>query len=183
MSLDQDLINRVKRGDENAFDDLFIKYYDRIYSFACALLKDMDAAQDVVQDVFLNLWKNRKKLDPHRSILNYLLVSTRNGICNFLKLKYNTVIEHIDFPDIEDTTPDAHTILEYYESSSFLRQIVRDMPLQRRRIFIMSRVQHMSNDEIANLLNLSRRTVERHIYLALKDVRTMWDKGQNEFPN
>ena len=165
MSEDKQLVHQIKRGDSKSFDELFEKYYDRFFSFACALLGDEDAAEDILQNVFLKLWIGRERLDEDRSIANYLLVCVRNEIFDHLRLKYNQIVVHCAPPEHEDSSSDIDAQMDM--------TAIKQMPPQRQRCFMMSRYQHMSSKEIAEALGLSRRTVERHIYLALNDLRNV----------
>ena len=104
MSSDRQLIRAIKNGDTKSFETLFERYYDRYFSFACALLHDADAAEDVLQNVFLKIWLGRDRLDENRSIENYLLVSVRNEIFDWLRLKYNQTVVHEETVEKEDAS-------------------------------------------------------------------------------
>ncbi len=173
MSSDKQLIRSIKGGDARSFEKLFEKYYDKYFSFACALLHDADAAEDVLQNVFLKIWLGRERLDESRSIENYLLVSVRNEIFDWLRLKYNQTMIHEETVEKEDDSADIEASLAWAETSDKMDRIIRNMPPQRQRVFMMSRYSNMSSKEIADTLNLSIRTVERHIYLALKDLKSI----------
>ena len=173
MSSDKQLIRAIRNGDTKSFEKLFEKYYDKYFSFACALLHDTDAAEDVLQNVFLKIWLGRERLDENRSIENYLLVSVRNEIFDWLRLKYNQVVVHEEDVEKEDVSADIEASLAWAEASDKMDAIIRKMPPQRHRIFLMSRYSNMSSKAIADSLDLSVRTVERHIYLALKDLKSI----------
>lgn len=173
MSSDKQLIRAIRNGDTKSFEKLFEKYYDKYFSFACALLHDTDAAEDVLQNVFLKIWLGRERLDENRSIENYLLVSVRNEIFDWLRLKYNQVVVHEEDVEKEDVSADIEASLAWAETSDKMDAIIRKMPPQRQRIFLMSRYSNMSSKAIADSLDLSVRTVERHIYLALKDLKSI----------
>ena len=173
MSSDKQLIRAIKDGDTKSFEKLFEKYYDKYFSFACVLLHDADAAEDILQNVFLKLWIGRDRLDENRSVENYMLVSVRNEIYDFLRLKYNQTVVHGDAPEREDVSADIEADMVWTEMSDMVDKIIKDMPPQRQRVFMMSRYSNMSTKEIASTLGLSVRTVERHIYLALKDLKLL----------
>lgn len=173
MSEDKQLVHQIKRGDSKSFEELFEKYYDRLFSFACALLGDEDVAEDILQNVFLKLWIGRERLDEVRSISNYLLVCVRNEIFDHLRFKYNQIVVHCAPPEHEDSSSDIDAQMDMTEMAGLIDEAIRQMPPQRQRCFIMSRYQHMSSKEIAAALGLSKRTVERHIYLALNDLRNI----------
>lgn len=174
MSSDKQLIRSIRQGDSKAFEELFRKYYDRFYSFACAMLNDRDAAEDILQNVFLKLWIGRERLDEDRSVSNYLLVSIRNEIYDYLYLKYNQNVVRGIFPEVEDNSGDIENRIDDSEALRAVDRYISKMPMQRQRVFMMSRYQQMSSKEIANVLGISERTVERHIYLALKDLKNVF---------
>lgn len=171
MSSDKQLIRAIKGGDTKSYEKLFERYYDRYFSFACALLHDADAAEDVLQNVFLKLWIGRDRLDENRSIENYLLVSVRNEIFDYLRLKYNQTVVRGETPEKEDASADIEEEMFWSETSDRMDKIIKNMPPQRQRIFMMSRYENMASKDIADALGLSVRTVERHIYLALQDLK------------
>lgn len=172
-SSDRQLIRNIRKGDAKSFEELFDRYYDRFYAFACALLHDRDAAEDILQNVFLKLWIGRERLDEDRSVSNYLLVSVRNEIYDWLSLKYNQAVVCCTPPEREDYSADIEESMALLETSGRLDRIIRRMPPQRQRIFMMSRYRGMSSREISEALDISVRTVERHIHLALKDLRNL----------
>lgn len=173
-SSDRQLIRNIRKGDAKSFEELFDRYYDRFYAFACALLHDRDAAEDILQNVFLKLWIGRERLDEDRSVSNYLLVSVRNEIYDWLSLKYNSAVVRCSAPpESEDYSADIEESMALLETSGRLDRIIRRMPPQRQRIFMMSRYRGMSSREISEALDISVRTVERHIHLALKDLRNL----------
>lgn len=173
MSSDKQLIRAIKKGDMKSFSELFEKYYDRFFSFACALLHDKSAAEDVLQDVFLKIWLGRERLDENKSIENYLLVSVRNEIYDWLRLKYNQTAVHKEVVEKVDVSADIEASIAYAEISDKMDAIIRNMPPQRQRIFMMSRYNNIPAKDIADALDLSVRTVERHLYLALKDLKSI----------
>ena len=166
-SSDRQLIRNIRKGDAKSFEELFDRYYDRFYAFACALLHDRDAAEDILQNVFL-------KLDEDRSVSNYLLVSVRNEIYDWLSLKYNSAVVRCSAPpESEDYSADIEESMAVLETSGRLDRIISSMPPQRQKVFMMSRYRGMSSKEISEALDISVRTVERHIHLALKDLRNL----------
>lgn len=171
MSSDKHLIRAIKGGDTKSFDELFEKYYDRYFSFACALLHDENAAEDVLQNVFLKIWIGRDRLDETRNLESYLLVSVRNEIFDHLRLKYNQTSVYDDVSEKEDMSADIEAGIALSETSLIMNQMISQMPPQRQRVFMMSRYENMSSMEIADRLGLSVRTVDNHIYLALRDLK------------
>ena len=116
------------------------------------------------------MWIGRERLDEDRSVSNYLLVSVRNEIYDWLSLKYNSAVVRCSAPpESEDYSADIEESMAVLETSGRLDRIISSMPPQRQKVFMMSRYRGMSSKEISEALDISVRTVERHIHLALKD--------------
>lgn len=172
MTLQEELdyIERLRHGSAEAFRVLFEHYYPLFFSFAKRLLQDDFAAEDVLQNVFLRIWCRKERLDSSRSMKNYLLVAVRNEIfCHYrdIFLKRSEEISDIHI----DTGMSTEDKVETGELKNRIEDAVRKMPERRRTIFDMSRKNNLSNAEIAARLGLSVRTVEKHIEVALKDIR------------
>lgn len=155
-----------------AYERIFHRYYPMVLNFVKGMLKDNAMAEDVAQNIFMKLWVNRHSLSPDQSLKNYLCVIARNEVINILKSKHS---KSIILPSV---MPEAHLYdrsteewFNYSETNARLQKDIESMPAQRRTVFKMSRYEHLSNLEIAVKLNLSVRTVEKHIELALKDLR------------
>lgn len=168
---DSELTAAVRDSDANAFDALFARWYPQVRKFLLMLVREETLAEDLAQSVFMKVWIYRDRLDPSKSLKNYLSVLARNGALDVFKSKRHLVIADTTRPP-EKMAPErteAHT--EYAEAHSRIRRIVEDMPPQRRQVFKMSRFEQRSSEEIARELGLSVRTVEKHIQLALQDLR------------
>lgn len=168
-------IEAISRGDEQAFESLFLHYFPRIKGFINGLLQNEEEAEDISQDIFVSMWQNREKLTEIENLNAYLY-----------RIAKNTVFRHIErsllFKDYLQqqteyavfTTTDNDSVEEelYAKELEFLISATVDkMPPQRKQIYRMSRVEGLSNDEIAKQLSISKRTVENHLTLALADIR------------
>jgi len=167
---DRQLLKRLRRDDKKSFDELFERYYDRCYAYAAALVKDTAATEDIIQNVFLKIWTGRGRIDISKPFINYLMTAVRNESLSWLRLRANSP-ERTELCEIEDNSSDILDNIFGTELDARLTAIVGGMPPQRRTVFEMSRFYGMSISEIASKLNLSPRTVERHLSLALKDIR------------
>lgn len=170
---DKDLLLKLQQGDKACFKQFFEEHYDRYLSFARGLLHDEMAAEDAVQEAFTRLWVRRESIDPTRSVNNFLLVIIRNIIYNYLRLRYNARRSDVPLPDVADASARIEDRYIMAEMEHRVEQIIDQMPPQRRKIFMMSRQEHLTNAEIARLLNISQRTVEKHIEQALRQLRMM----------
>lgn len=168
---DSELTAAVRDGDDRAFDALFLRWYPQVRRFLLTLVKETSLSEDLAQGVFMKLWLFRSRLDPSQSLKNYLMVLARNAALDFFRSKCHTLKADVATPP-EETAPErTEQKAEFTEINIRIRQAVKEMPAQRQEVFLLSRVQHLSNEEIAHKLGISVRTVEKHIQLALKDLR------------
>lgn len=165
------LIRGLKQGDKKCFDEIFELFYDKCYAYAMSLLKNEAATEDVIQNVFLKIWLSRKDIDILKDFDNYVITAVRNESVSYLRLKYNSSKVSGEIPDMEDVHADVIAEVVYSETNSKIRELIEKMPPQRRRVFELSRYENKSAKEIASQLNLSPRTVERHIALAMLELR------------
>ena len=166
------IIEALRSGDHNAFDRIFIVYYIKIKNFIHGLLKSEADAEELTQDLFMKLWINREKIDPHRSLNALLYTMAKNATFNFLKHK----LVHESFISQYSQTENSESpdeILFAKEKELLIRLTVQQMPAQRKRIYLMSKEEELTNDMIARKLNISKKTVENQLSLALKDIRNV----------
>lgn len=170
---------RIKNGDRNAFNDLYKQHYFSVRSYA-RLLLDENEAEDVVQDVFFNLWLHRDTLDETLSLRGYLLRSVYNTALNILKRKgllenysniYKQEIEEIGYQYYNPDTNDTLRNLYNQDLRIELNAAIESLPPRCKEAFSLSFLYDMSAKEISTKLGVSKSTVENHIYNALKVLR------------
>lgn len=165
------LIELIREGDPLSFEILFQKYYVRFYNFVLNLTKNPQTAEDIVQNVFMKIWINRKNLRPDQSIHNYIYALAKHEVLNHLRdRKVYTQVERLVMADqpYEEVTDQT---MDLKELDDRIRKFIAAMPEQRRKVFLLSRYRGMGNKAIAELMGLSVRTVDRHINLALTSLR------------
>lgn len=167
-------MNDLSKEDREKFEELFRTMYPKVKAFAMKILQSEDDAEDIAEDIFVKLLNDFHAWENPETRNSFIYTLTRNHIFNFLKhksieQKYCSELgaTDIDYAESDDT----HKTLYAKELKLLVALTIRNMPEQRRKVFIMSRTQHMSHAEIAEALNISIRTVERHIYLALKELK------------
>lgn len=175
MPLDSEyeLMQRLSAGNEDAFGELFGRYYPRVCAFVSCIVKEESTAEDIAQDIFLKIWERRDIFQGRVASFNgYVYRMARNAALNAIRRMTNIRLGTI-YSDRGDAVPDESFEKEYYsrEKELFIRLVVCRMPEQRRRVFEMSRYAGMDNQAIADELNISKRTVENHLTLALKKLR------------
>lgn len=165
------LTRSLKAGDRDAFKALFDSYAPSFLWFAASLLKDQAAAEDVVQNVFMKLWTGRKRLDENKSLKNYLLVAVRNEVFCHHRDSFSRRSEAIS-ADMPDASPGTDASVSASQLGELVERIISTLPPRRNLIYNMSRKGHLCNADIAARLDLSVRTVEKHLELALSDIRS-----------
>ena len=175
---DFELISRIKEGDESAFRIVFDLYSSKLYAFSYRFLKEKEPCQEVVQEVFLNLWLNRAKLDTQYPIAPYLYTITRRLTLNVLR-HVATSQSAMDkmWLNVKKVSNETEEEVFLEDLSRFTEQVLSKMPKQQQLIFRMSRHQELSYDEIAEELDISRNTVKNHLVAALKTLRTQLNKA------
>jgi RNA polymerase sigma-70 factor (family 1) len=168
----QFLIDRLRNGEEAAYQVLFNEYYKVLTIFANKYLKDIEESKELVQDLFVHLYERRTNLDINSSLKSYLFRSTHNRCINYINAQKirNKYAEHVSFTvDVkENSLEDEVTSIEL---ENVLYKAISDLPPKCRSIFKMNRFEGLSNSEIAEKLKLSKRTVETQISKALKILR------------
>ena len=169
---DIELLKEIGNDNHEAFNDLFTFYYPKVKNFLFGFLKNEENSRDLAQDIFVKLWQNRQSLSHIESFQSYLFRMAKNMICNYFEhelikenYKEKVIKSSINYSDIIEDDIYAE------ELSIMLDLVVEKMPEQRRRIFKMSRKEGLSNEDIANKLNISKRTVENHMTAALTELR------------
>ena len=175
---DFELISRIKEGDESAFRIVFDLYSSKLYAFSYRFLKEKEPCQEVVQEVFLNLWINRAKLDTQYPIAPYLYTITRRLTLNVLRhVATSQSAMNKMWLNVKKVSNETEQEVFLDDLSRFTEQVLSKMPKQQQLIFRMSRHQELSYDEIAEELNISRNTVKNHLVAALKTLRTQLNKS------
>lgn len=170
LTSDELLLSAIAGGDEKAFDAFFARYYAKMKYFVKGLCHDEYAAENIVQDIFMNLWVRRGELEGIRSLDSYLFTSARNSALRALRERLRQQPEE-NIPEAEANTTEEDVYLR--ELEAMIDRRVARMPAQRRRVFLMSRRDGKTNADIARELGISIRTVETHISAALADLRDL----------
>jgi RNA polymerase sigma-19 factor, ECF subfamily len=168
---DQELLERLRQGDRNAFDAIFRTWYESLVRLAERMLRDRAVAEEIVQDVMLELWRRRDRLAAEGSPQAYLFQSTRNRALNHLR---HQRVERLSAPHISaDRTPrllaDSGMVEE--EIGVALRRAIEELPPRCRQVFELSRMRGLRYAEIAETMGVSVKAVEAQMGRALKTLR------------
>jgi len=170
---DKSILDKLSRGDESVFEEIFNLYYHQLVVFAFKLVNDLDQARDMVQDVIVNFYEKRATIQIHTSLKAHLYQSVRNRCFNHLKREQLIRTHHTHiFEEQKDGHQAFKDLMEETELENKLFRILNSLPKQCQKIFEMSRFDGKTNTDIAQELNISKRTVETQISNALKKLRS-----------
>jgi len=169
---DTELVERLQKGDVEAFDMIYEKYSMNLYSFGLKYLRSKDESEELVQSVFLKLWENYKNLNKDLSFKSYLFTIAYNDICKLFR-KRNYRQKFIDETLHENylSTSEMEQSIDYKSVLDLVQQIINKLPKRQKSIFLKSRQEGKSTKEIAEEIGLSPGTVDNYISEALKFIR------------
>ncbi len=181
MENEKALIDGLKKGDEDAYKQLYKFYYLELCSYLNFMCLDKEMSQDLAQQVFIKIWKRRDSLSINYSLKKYLFSAGYNLYIDFKRkktrdfilldqLKNEAIHELLDIPD------------ELFEIKiNFILTEVNKLPSQCKKVFILGKKEGLKYKEISEELNISIKTVERHMSKALKRLRSSLENNQNLF--
>ncbi len=171
------LIQDLKRGSHKAFDKIYQIYAKRLYAYSLQFTKSPEESEEIVQEVFVKLWTNRMKIRQNETLRSLLFIMAKHHLINAYRFKINHPVyeEYVNYMDIL-STEDAHYKLEYNEFVLRLRKTIKTLPVTQQKVIHLSRLQQLSNKEIAEKLSLSEQTVKNQLSLGLKSLKEKLNK-------
>lgn len=163
-------VEALQQGSHEAFEAVFLAYYPKVKAFIYGYIKSVPDAEELAEELFVNLWINHAAIDTSKSFDSFLHTIARNSAINFLKHKY----VHDAYLNAASAAACSSTSEEDFiarELGLLIDDAVEKMPPQRKKIYQLSRHEGLSNEEIAVRLNTTKRNVESQLSLALKEIR------------
>lgn len=166
------LLISLKTGDRIAFRAIFDLYQKRVYRFVYSLTKSDYVTEEIVQEVFIKIWTNRETLKPDLSFEAFLFTIARNLTYNHLRgIANQRSLKEEFWKNISELSKQTEDTILLAEYETIVEDILQNIPTQKRSIFILSRQQGKSNQEIADLLGISQKTVKNHLWATLQIIR------------
>ena len=170
--IDNELLREMAQGNETAFTQIYHQYWKLLFSVAANKLNNLADAEEVVQDVFADLWKRRAEIDIRQSLKSYLAAAVKFQVYSLLYKKYRQ--RQFEQSLEQDASATSH-VEEQYDLKALqekLRETAAQLPARCRLVYELSRETGLSNKEIAQSLDISEKTVENQMTKALKSFRT-----------
>ena len=169
---DAELIAGINGNDTKAFRQLYERYQEDMYRLALRKIQSEEVAEEIVQDVFVSLWEKRQVL-VIADIRNYLFRSVKNGVLDYVRAQIVRQNYAREFAfQIEPNYNNTDDILALYDLTAAIHSGMENLSEKTREIFKYNRLESLSAEEISKILDLPKRTVEYHITLALRMMRT-----------
>ena len=177
---DSEITQALKKGNKAAFKALFDRYHKKVYNASRRMNINHEDAEGVVQDVFLTIWEKRKLLDSELSINAFLLTIAKRLVYN--KIRASVVRKRHSDEVIESEITWKNNTEDYIIFSELEQNAqagIEKLPENRKHIFMLSKEHGLNNDEIAEKLDISKRTVENQLYRATKAIKEHINKSQS----
>ena len=179
MQDDEELFRQFQEGSWKAFKILFEAYSEQLYLYAAGFLGDREEARDIVQDAFVYLWENRKKITYTGSLYSYLLRSVKNSCIDY---KMHEKVKEKYIREMEYLQDEAEEVSDNFEESyKRLQKVIDSLPPKCKEIFVLGCVEGNSYKEVATRLGVSVNTVKTQIKLAYKKVKSELEKPDTKF--
>jgi RNA polymerase sigma-70 factor (family 1) len=169
---DEDLLALLKKGSEKAFDCLYFRYRNKLFNIAYNRLKSKEVCEELVQDLFADLWQKCHQLQIQNNLSSYLCTAVKYAVLDHIRAqqsKEKYISEMLR--SVENTSPTAESQLDHDELSYHLSRGIEALPEKCREVFVLSRFEKRSIREISEQLKISPDTAKYHISTALKKLR------------
>ena len=163
---------RISNDDQLAYRQLFIQFYNKLSRFVMGFTKSKELTDEIVSDVFINVWRRRKNIEEIKNLKLYLYVSAKNITFNYLKKLHRENLTDLDSVEIEPEDPfaDPGAAMITREMNLRLKSAINDLPPRCKLIFTLVKEDGLTYKQTAQLLNISESTVENQISIALKKI-------------
>jgi RNA polymerase sigma-70 factor (ECF subfamily) len=157
--------------DRKLFEQLFRQYFGELCNFARSYINDDDTAKEITQNVFINLWQNKKNIDSGKSVKSYLFTSVRNRCLNHIRdnKKFRSSVLDVEIADYE--TAYESDAISVAELETKISSALDKLPERCRQVFMLNRFEDLKYKEVAEKLGISIKTVEVQMSKALKILR------------
>ena len=169
---DQELLLLIAKGNENAYQELFKRYWGQVYGTGLRLTKSPELSKDLAQEIFLKLWDNRSKLPEVQRVDAWLYTISRNLVTDYLRKKVlaPSNADWLESYFLHDTQGPQQR-LEYLELERLLKEAIDQLTPPLQQVFKLSRYEGLSHEQIARQMGISRVSSKAYVVRALTEIR------------
>jgi RNA polymerase sigma-70 factor (ECF subfamily) len=175
----KELLILIREGDMIAFYNIYERYCKRLYGFVLRYIKNEADAEEIVQDVFVKIWEARSKIDVYSSFESFLFTIAYNSTISLFRkrvsekkyLEYLKLLQHLE------KAPDLIDEIQFNDLNSKVQALLNELTQRQKEIFLLSREEGLSHEEIAKKLNISINTVKKHMVNTLAFLRSGLGSG------
>ncbi len=169
-----ELIRELKSGSNQAFDALYNMYFKRLYAYCYQFTKSREDAEEIVQDVFIRLWRIKETIRQEETLKSLLFILSKHLLVDAYHKKVNSVIfeDYVVYNE-EGSLNDGLTKLEYDDFVKKIKSSIESLPKTQQKVIELSRFKDMPIKEIAQFLSLSEQTVKNQLSLGIKTIRKL----------
>ena len=176
----KELLLLIQKDDKVAFYHLYERYGKRLYGFVLRFLKQEEDAEEIVQEVFIKIWESRNKINTYSSFESFIFTIAYNETMSLLRKRIteNKYLEHLKSIQFK-YTPEIIEEIHYKELNEKVQSLLNELTPRQKEIFLLSREEGLSHNEIAKNLNISVLTVKKHIANTLSFLKSHLDNPLN----
>ncbi|GAC1589200.1 MAG: RNA polymerase sigma-70 factor [Chitinophagaceae bacterium] len=167
------LQEQIARNDDTAaYKELFVSFYNPLLRFAVTLVKSREQAEEVISDVFINIWEKRKRINSITNLKVYLFIAVKNTSLNYLSRQNKNLTESVDEAgmDLKSIYFDPEQLMVTAEMVARIKAAIEELPPKCKLIFKLVKEEELKYRDVAEILNISSKTVENQITIALKKI-------------
>ncbi|GAB3985410.1 RNA polymerase sigma-70 factor [Spirosoma daeguense] len=168
-----ELVHALSLGEVDAFDQLYHRYKQPVYANIFKMVKQPEAAEDILQEVFITLWENRQRVQTDKSVGGWLFVVSYNKAASFLKKKLKESMVVQQQPELPDTSAPEESLDEelFDVQLSLIEEAVSHLPARKKEVFRLLRFEGKTHEEVAESLGISVQSVRDYLKQATRSVK------------
>jgi RNA polymerase sigma-70 factor, ECF subfamily len=174
-----ELVKLLKKGDMAAFDAIYNKYCHKLHQFVFMYLKQEEDAEGIVQEVFIKIWESRSKIDIYASFESFLFTIAYNATMSLLRKRLSETKSREYLKSLQqiDSADQVIDEIQFKELNNKVQSLLDGLTQRQRDIYLLSREEGLTHEEIAEKLNISKSTVNNHLVTIIKYLRSHIDKS------
>lgn len=179
-NIEKDLLIRLSQGEEPAYNTLYKAYSKPLYLRILRMVKDVDIADDLLQELFIKLWDKRKNLDTEKSFQSYMYTVAQNMMYNhFRKVARDQALTQSLLLNVADHCLSGEELLENKQAAEILKQAIDLLSPQRKQVFHLCKIEGKSYEETSQIMGISTATVNSHMTKSLQSIKEYLLKHQD----